>query len=253
MNKVDDKLDAKKISAILNDKFRIEVFDCVPSTNDIAKELALSGAKSGTTVVANSQTAGRGRRGRSFFSPSDSGVYFSVVLRPDCSGEKSVLVTTKTAVAVAETIDELTGKNTQIKWLNDLYLAGKKCVGILVEAIFTGEGKLDAVIVGIGINLTTASFPSEFSSRAGNIGKVCKNTLVALIVDKLTANENDFTPKHLEKYREKCFIIGSLVSISRGDETFDAIVLGVDDDGKLVVSKDGKEERLYGEEVTLKL
>ena len=253
MRKFDNKPNSNIISARLFERVPVKVYDCVTSTNDVAKEWAKDGAVSGSTVVANSQTKGRGRRGRSFFSPSDSGVYFSVILRPVCSGETSVLLTTATAVAVAQTIEELTGKTADVKWLNDVYVGGKKCGGILTEAVFSGDGKLDSVIVGVGVNVTTVSFPDEFAVRAGSIGEVDKNKLVASVVDKLIAFSKNLTNEHMDEYRRRCFVLGKKVTVSYGENLYDAKVKGVTDDGRLVVETNDGEKILYSEEVSLRL
>ena len=143
----DDKLIGEAISLLAPD-FLTFVYQEVDSTNDEAKRLAIEYPNKNVIVVANAQRNGRGRRGRSFYSPNDTGVYFSVVIHPDISPEKSVLVTTAAALATAETIEELTGKRALIKWINDVYVDDRKCVGILTEATLNCESaKFDCVVV----------------------------------------------------------------------------------------------------------
>ena len=134
------------------------------STNRVAKELARQGAKHGTAVLARRQSAGRGRMGRQFFSP-EGGLYLSVILRPDVTPEDLLLMTPMAATAVWKAVESLTGIRLGIKWVNDLYLEGKKVCGILCE----GAG--DAVVVGIGLNLCTpeGGFPPELNARALNV------------------------------------------------------------------------------------
>lgn len=249
MKSINDKLNERVISDHLG-AVPVMVFDSVPSTNDVAKALANSGAIEGTTVVANAQTEGRGRRGRSFFSPADDGVYFSVVLRPNVMPEKSILVTTAAAVAVCEAIEALTDKRAFIKWLNDVYVDDKKCVGILAEAVFNGD-VLDGIIVGIGINVSTAVFPDDIKARAGCIGKAPRNELVAETVKRLLQYCKALSSRHMEKYRERCFVLGRSVTVSCRDERYEALAEEITDDGRLRVrTKDGTRE-LYGEEVSL--
>ena len=124
------------------------VYEEIDSTNNAAKQWAQKGAPDGSAVVALRQTAGKGRLGRSFYSPSATGIYMTVILRPSLSLEQSTLVTSAAAVATARAIEKVTGISVQIKWVNDLYLNGKKLCGILAESMLLPEGKLDYLVVG---------------------------------------------------------------------------------------------------------
>lgn len=250
MKTSENQLNEKEIFDYMGGIAPIVVLDSVPSTNDEAKRLAENGAKEGATVVANAQTQGRGRRGRSFFSPADSGVYFSVVLRPSITPEKSVLITTAAALAVSEAIEKLTGKRALIKWLNDVYLNGKKCVGILTEGVFSGSA-MESVVVGIGINVSTVSFPDDVKQRAGSIGETSRNALVGETVKRLLRYCSDLSPRHIEKYKERCFVLGQTVTVSHGNEKYDALAVDVTAEGKLVVKFGDEVKELYGEEVSL--
>ena len=140
----------------------IHVFKTVDSTNLVAKKMALEQAPHGTVVLAEEQTAGRGRMGRSFHSPAGSGIYMSFILRPNLTSNDAVLITTAASVAVARAIEEVTHIHTGIKWVNDVYMNGKKICGILTEALTDFEsGGIESIILGIGINFSTAvsSFP----------------------------------------------------------------------------------------------
>ena len=112
----------------------LEIHDTLDSTNNRAKALAAAGARHGTTVIADSQSGGRGRLGRSFFSPEHSGVYMTCILRPDCDPERANLLTSLAAVAAARAVEKVSGADVKIKWVNDLYLNDKKICGILTEA-----------------------------------------------------------------------------------------------------------------------
>lgn len=151
-----DALSEEKLSQFLSDCpwFSEAVcFDVLPSTNDYAKQLATEGKQEGTVVLADSQTAGKGRLGRRFFSPEHSGLYMSLILRPKAFQQDAGLLTACGAVAVHQAILELSGVCTDIKWVNDIYFKNKKLCGILAESQFTSSGSFDFVILGIGINL----------------------------------------------------------------------------------------------------
>ena len=136
-----------------NPHLDISVFSSVTSTNTILKEMAEQGAKEGTVIIAEEQTAGRGRTGKQFYSPKGTGIYISILLRPDIPAEESLFLTTSAAVATARAIEDVSDKRALIKWVNDIYLEDKKTCGILTEGAFNVEtGKLDYAIVGIGIN-----------------------------------------------------------------------------------------------------
>ena len=144
------------------------VFEELPSTNTVLKEYAKQGAPEMTSVIAASQTGGRGRGDHTFFSPKGSGVYFSILLRP-ARGFSPADITATAAVAACEAIEDLAGVRAEIKWLNDIYIGGKKVAGILAECFF--EGDAPVVILGVGINLLppAGGFPAEIASRAGAV------------------------------------------------------------------------------------
>ena len=139
---------------------KIDVFKTIDSTNNFAKSLAQLGAVHGTTVISEVQTQGRGRMGRSFYSPLGMGIYMSVILRPELSVEHSLLITSCAAVAVAEAIERVAGIDCKIKWVNDIYAGNKKLCGILTEAsVNVEQGGLEYAIVGMGINVQNVTFP----------------------------------------------------------------------------------------------
>ncbi|MDO4396216.1 MAG: biotin--[acetyl-CoA-carboxylase] ligase [Clostridia bacterium] len=141
-----------------NAKVTLNVLSEVDSTNVVAREKATAGAPDGYTVVAGSQTKGRGRMGRAFYSPAGTGVYMSLVLRPkNFSPQNAVKLTTMAAVAVCRAIEKVSGEKAEIKWVNDVYVRGKKVCGILREASFNLEdGSLEYAVLGIGINVFPA-------------------------------------------------------------------------------------------------
>lgn len=148
----------------------IRVVDTAGSTNSVLKTLAEKGAPHGQVLIAKEQTAGRGRLGRSFCSPKDTGLYMSVLLRPRFSAEDALFITTAAAVAVAEAVDRFAESESKIKWVNDVYLSGKKVCGILTEAAMDFEsGGLNYAVCGIGINLSAERLPKELEAIAGGI------------------------------------------------------------------------------------
>ena len=167
-----DVLTVQSVSRFLDTDMPVylQVQTEVTSTNTLLKAQAEQGAPEGTVLIAESQTAGKGRLGRHFTSPPGTGIYFSLLLRPHCTAEKSLFITTTAAVAVCEAIEQVTGLNPQIKWVNDIYLNEKKVCGILTEASVDFEnGGLNWAVLGIGINIAVPKegFPEEIRSIAG--------------------------------------------------------------------------------------
>ncbi len=250
----DDKLSAEGIGLLASD-FLPFVYEEIDSTNDEAKRLAIEYPDKNLIVAANSQRCGRGRRGRSFYSPESTGVYFSVVIHPDISPEKSVLVTTAAALATAEVIEELTGRRALIKWINDVYVDGRKCVGILTEATFNCEsGRFDSVVVGIGVNVTTTEFPADISDRAGSIGSVSRNELVAKIAKRLLRYTHPLTGEFMREYEKRCFVIGKTVTVlEKSGREYVAEAVGLTELGELLAETlSGQKLVLNNEEVSVK-
>lgn len=250
----DDKLSAEGIGLLASD-FLPFVYEEIDSTNDEAKRLAIEYPDKNLIVAANSQRCGRGRRGRSFYSPESTGVYFSVVIHPDISPEKSVLVTTAAALATAEVIEELTGRRALIKWINDVYVDGRKCIGILTEATFNCEsGRFDSVVVGIGVNVTTTEFPADISDRAGSIGSVSRNELVAKIAKRLLRYTHPLTGEFMREYEKRCFVIGKTVTVlEKSGREYVAEAVGLTELGELLAETlSGQKLVLNNEEVSVK-
>lgn len=221
-------------------KFDVIKKDVVNSTNTLLKEMAHAGAKDGTVVIANRQTAGKGRMGRSFYSPENTGVYMSVLVKRESLFDPT-LMTTAAAVAVMKAIEDTFGKKTQVKWVNDILLDGKKVCGILTEGEFRGS-KLVYAVIGIGINVATKDFPDEIKERAGSIAadvslkeKFIQNLLLHLSRELENAESKDY----LDFYRERCITVGKKVKIiSPGKEPIQAFAEGVDDNAALIVRLD---------------
>lgn len=178
-----------------NQEVLVEVWKEIASTNQRMKQLAVEKKLShGSVVAAQLQTEGKGRKGRKFYSPKDSGLYLSVLLYPEKTAQKSLEITAAAAVAVCKAVEKCCGVSLGIKWVNDLYLENKKVCGILTEAVTDFEtGDIEFVVVGIGLNLyePTGGFPKELKEKAGAIlladQKVDKNKLAGEIVNRLLA------------------------------------------------------------------
>lgn len=261
-----DVLSIEAICAKLSDDakcLRLVKYHSVSSTNTVAKELAVDGEKDGLVVLTEEQTAGKGRKGRGFFSPGQAGLYLSILLHPPYSVTDSLLMTTAAAVAVCQAIEEITGKEAQIKWVNDVYLEGKKVCGILTEAALAMEnGGLDYAVVGIGVNVFApqGGFPDELKEIATALfphtetkGDI-KNQLAAAILNHFMAYYRELTAKtFLPSYRKRSFLLGKKISVFRGKDTLEATALDIDDDFRLIVRyDDGDKEALDSGEVSVR-
>lgn len=237
----------------------LEVYPSVPSTNTLLKEMAAAGAPHGTVVVAAAQTAGRGRRGRSFFSPDGTGLYISVLLRPDLPLAQAVRITTAAAVAAADAVEDITGRVPGIKWVNDLYLDGRKVAGILTEAAADGD-RLQYAVLGIGVNVAPppGGFPPEIAGIAGAIlpapipdGRA--RLAAAFLTRFFRLAETLGAAAYMDEYRRRCFVLGKPITVLRGDEQYPAEAVGVDEDGGLIVRRpDGTREVLSSGEVSVR-
>lgn len=217
-------------------------FDKVGSTNDEAKKFCLSSPESRAVFIADCQTSGRGRFGRSFYSPSETGLYMSVVSHPNKSIENSSVYTAAAAVAAVRAIKAETGISPQIKWINDLYLGDKKVCGVLSEAVTDFEtAQVRSMITGIGINITTESFPEELREKAASLGKrTNRSCLAAKIIGELYSLYELPPEQFMEEYRENCFLIGREVVFSDGGKEIEGRVSGVDDMCRLVIESGGE-------------
>ncbi len=223
--------------------FQLEVRQTVTSTNILAKEAAAKGAKEGTVIIAREQTEGRGRMGRSFYSPDSSGIYFSIILRPTLNLEDSLLITTSTAVAVAKAIEAIAQVRASIKWVNDIFVEDKKVCGILTEASLNFEsGGLEYAVVGIGINTWTQGFPEEIQKTAGSLfqGKPgnspVTSMLVAEVLNNIAGSMDSLTDKkYLEEYRKRSFLLGKDILVLKGKDITPAKAINIDEKARLVV------------------
>ncbi len=263
-------IDAKLLGELTSSSLISFTFDTRPSltsTNTVLKELAENGAANGYVLLAETQTSGRGRLDHSFLSPDGRGIYMSLLLRPEClDASRALMLTTSTAVAVAQAIDELCGRKAEIKWVNDIYLDGKKVCGILTEGALDPSGsKLEYAVIGIGVNVfePCEGFPSEISDIAGALYSSTENAeehirerIAATILDRLAniyteelCKSEDDIPKFVNDYISRSMLDGKTVEITKGDTVYRGTVIGVNPDCSLEISTDdgGREALTYGE------
>ena len=239
----------------------IEYFESIDSTNTYLQSLAAKGAPAGTVILANRQDAGRGRLGRTFHSHAGSGIYMSVLLRPNCKPEQLMHLTCAVAVAVCRAVENSVGFRPQIKWVNDIVWNGKKLGGILTALSLSKEGLVDHAIVGIGLNCAHQDFPVEIANIATSLESVSgksihRDQLAAALVATLETMSRELIveqTRYLEEYRQNCVVIGKAVRLIRGDETRDATILDIDANGALLVRlSDGALETVNSGEVSLR-
>lgn len=239
-------------------------FDSIDSTNTYAKTLACAGAPHGTVLIANTQTGGRGRMGRSFQSPAGMGIYLSVILRPNCPGNDLMHLTCAVAVAMCHAVESATGLCPGIKWTNDLILGKHKLGGILTELSSNSlTGLVDYAIVGIGINCNQQSqnFPPELQNLATSLSMHCnalvdRVQLAAAMVLALEQMSADLFAKKaalMDEYRQTCVTLGQDISVLRGDEIRHGTALDIDEDGGLLVRfNDGSTQIVTSGEVSIR-
>ena len=256
-----DRLSAPGIRKYLQDACRelpITVVEETQSTNTALRALAEAGAPEGTVYIAQSQTGGRGRMGRSFFSPAGTGLYLSLLLRPTTwEPARAAQLTAAAAAAMCEAIREVTGKEPGIKWVNDLLLDGKKVCGILTEASFSMEsGVLEYAVLGLGVNVypPEGGFPKELGEIAGAVldtpGEDVRNRLAGEFLNRFLAGYTHPEDRSfLEIYRRRSVAVGRDITVLSGGHERRAFAFGVDDDCRLLVRYDnGTEQALsYGE------
>ncbi|MCR5704057.1 MAG: biotin--[acetyl-CoA-carboxylase] ligase [Eubacterium sp.] len=256
-------LSAQSIAKYCNHSLTIEVYETITSTNTVLKEKAGEGAEHGTVLVAKEQTSGRGRMGKEFYSPSQTGIYLSILLRPQFPASQSLFLTTAAAVATARAIEDISSQKAQIKWVNDIYIGSKKVCGILTEAAFNIEtNQLDYAIVGIGVNLLKPShFPSSIQDIATAVFDVppedpnYQSIFVANLLNYFMEYYEHFESKeYLQEYIDRSMLIGKSIFVIRNNKSIPATALAINADCHLQVRyEDGTEEWLSSGEVSTKL
>ena len=220
-------------------EIKVQAFESLDSTNNYLKKLASEGAAEGTVVIADAQTAGRGRMGRSFASAPGCGIYMSLLLRPnDCGVDCASSLTAVAAVAVCRAIEKVCGRAPGIKWINDLYLRGKKICGILCESSVK-DGKVDYAVLGIGLNVTTKTedFPEELRETAGSLYSVWLEGPSVC---------------HAE-YKRRCIVLDRQITVAAADGEFEAVAENISSDYGLVLRMpDGERRTVHSGEVKIR-
>ncbi len=240
-------------------KYNILFYDSVSSTNTLLREMADKGAKDNRVLIAERQTAGKGRMGRSFFSPSDTGIYISILIHPDKEIKNPVFITTYAAVAACRAIEKTTDKKPLIKWVNDIIINGKKVCGILTESVFE-NGKMKYAVMGIGFNVfyPDSGFPNEIAEIAGAI---CKNKKDLLREEIAAEFLNQFSltmdyDSFFDDYKKRNLTIGKKVEVintANGDAYF-ATVKDIDENCCLVIKdEEGNTKTLSSGEIKIRL
>ena len=239
----------------------VRYFGEVDSTNDVALTLAAAGVDEGSAVLADAQRAGRGRRGRSWFSPPGAGMYLSVVVRPGQAAESLSLVTLAAGVAVAASVAAVAHLPVELKWPNDLVIGRpwRKLGGLLCESVGTGA-RIDAVVVGVGLNLLTIAYPAEMRDRAtsleAELGRSVSRALLAVEVlvrlraamDRLRANDRDGVIREWRRFGA-AGLEGAPVRWQEQGAPRRGFARDIDLNGALVVEWQGRVERLVAGEV----
>ena len=244
-------------------KEHLHWFDSIGSTNDEARILAKNGAPHGTVLVADHQTGGHGRMGRSFHSPEGVGIYMTMILRPNCTPGDLMHLTCATAVAMCEAVENATGLRPGIKWTNDLVCGKRKLGGILTALGLTPKGMVDFAIIGIGINCCQkdGDFPEEIRDMAGSLSMVTgkeidRAKVAAAMMDALYQMDKTLlsgVDTMLDSYRRDCVTLHQDVVLVRGEEKRYGHAVDIDAAGALVVKfQDGTLEAVNSGEVSVR-
>jgi BirA family biotin operon repressor/biotin-[acetyl-CoA-carboxylase] ligase len=239
-------------------KERIHYFDCIDSTNTRAKEMALLGAPHGTVLIADRQTGGRGRMGRSFQSPGGVGVYMSVLLRLKCPADQLMHLTCATAVAACDAVEAAVSLRPGIKWTNDLVCGNRKIAGILTELLCVGDEV--CAVIGVGINCCQQEqdFAEDIRWFAGSLAMATEKSVdrakvAASLIEALHKMDLGNKAQMMECYRKDCITIGKEVSLVRAEEVSHGYALCVDDEGGLVVRfADGQTKTVQSGEISVR-
>lgn len=238
----------------------IRVFETLASTNDKAKELAREGAPDGTIVVALSQSAGRGRMGRGFYSPKGEGLYMTGIYRPQATPARLMPLTAFAAVAVCDAVEHTAGFRPRAKWPNDIVVGDKKLCGILTEsALDAARGAVRSVVVGVGVNVAQESFPEELAGIATSlrlaagaavpVPRLCA-AIALRLADAACACTDARREAWMARYRQDCVTVGRRVALVREGAERRGTAVGIDDDAALTVRFDcGRTEAVSSGEV----
>lgn len=251
------QLSSEKITEYLPEEYKdlkIHLYDQIDSTNNEAKKLILENTDLPFLVISESQTAGRGRLGRSFYSPASTGIYMSVALGGFASLPDAVFLTPAAAVAVTDAISSLTGLNAGIKWVNDIYFGDRKICGILAESHSVKDNF--SVVIGIGLNMTTSQFPPDIAEIAGSLETdIPREQMVAEIIKNLfnilkIPGDKSF----MKKYKDRSIVLGKEIYFFQNNIKKSATAIDIDDSGGLKVrTLENEIITLAGGEITVRI
>ena len=225
-------------------------FEVTDSTNRLARDYVNGGGTLPALFTADEQTKGRGRLGRSFYSPKNSGLYMTLAIPFSKSISDGVALTVAVSIAVARVLSPLTEKNISIKWVNDILADGRKVAGILCEAV------KDAVLIGIGINLSTEDFPEDIENTASSleIRDIDKGRLALKISEEIIKITKENSADIIEEYKRLSAVLGQEIFYIKNGERFDALALDIDETGGLIVeNQDGTKNTLNSGEITIRI
>lgn len=250
-------LSEKKIKERIPTGWGVSLLSQIDSTNMEARRMVAQGFRGNAVLCADEQTNGRGRLGRQFYSPKGSGLYISFLTELSGTPKDAVSLTCATSVAVMRAIRSVSGLQTQIKWVNDLYYQGKKIGGILCECIASpSESSRHFLIIGIGINVYSALFPKELENIAGCLGvdEIAKEDLLLAIFDELIpflAHPED--KSYLADYRKHSYVLGKkIIYLRNGEVMGEGTAVDIDEHGALLVSYNGRIEALTTGEISVR-
>ena len=249
-------IDTNKLKGLEN--YEILHFDLLDSTNTFAKNEIKNGKKNQFIVIANEQTNGKGRMGRKFYSDKNSGLYFSIV-KKDINKNFIHLLTVLTASAILKVLDEMTNKKFFVKWVNDIFINKKKICGILVENVINpSTKKIDYSVIGIGINLFGEIAEKEIKDIASTVEKETKikideNRFIVEVIKNIddfleSINEKSF----LKIYKERLLFKNEKITVNDFSKQYEAELIDIDDEARLIVNASGKIKYLNSGEVTTK-
>lgn len=249
-----DLIGESRIGAAMRHGIKIYYYPETDSTNTQARRLIDGGEREAFLVVADRQTAGRGRQGKTFYSPAFTGIYMTLVIHPNTHFQNAVTSTTAAAVAVCRAIERLTDVKPQIKWVNDVYCGNNKVCGILTEAVSDFElGIVTSIAVGIGINIKTQDFPDGVENAGALNANVKRAELIGAVADELLdiifGDYSDF----IEYYRSHSMIIGKNINYIENGKVTPATAVAIDETGGLVVkTSTGEEKTLKSGEISIR-
>ncbi len=247
------KINKDRILHLLDDpRTEVHVFPSIDSTNNYGRDLLAQGKPVPAVILAEEQTAGRGRRGHTFFSP-DSGFYYTYIYRPEDEEKAIRYATICTAVAAAEAVKQWCGEQVSVKWVNDLFYRKRKVAGILCEAPRTPEGELSGIVIGIGINCFRQEFPEELREIAGTLelDEGDRSVLAGILTNRLAYWLDHIGEELLDAYRKYSLILGKQVSFQRDGTVYTGTAAEINEEGNLIVECGDTQYLLNSGEISL--